>query len=63
MENSRLRLIRSGEESRLAISMSRAFFDDPMMRYIMHDAQKRTKISLWMFTKLIQYCRKWGVVY
>ena len=43
--------------------MSRAFFDDPLMRYIMHDAQKRTKISLWMFTKLIQYCRKWGVVY
>ena len=63
MSNSRLRLIQYGEEARLANTMSRAFFDDPMTRYVMHDVEKPTKINNWMFTKLIQYCRKWGMVY
>ncbi|MEE8046340.1 MAG: GNAT family N-acetyltransferase [Dehalococcoidia bacterium] len=63
MENSRLRLIENGEEPRLAQSMSRAFFDDPMTLYIMPDTEKRTKINNWLYTKIIQYCRKWGVVY
>jgi ribosomal protein S18 acetylase RimI-like enzyme len=63
MDNSRLRLIRDGEEKRLGHSMARAFFDDPMTQYVMHDVEKRMKISDWMFTKLIQYCRRYGVVY
>ena len=43
--------------------MAKAFFDDPMTQYVMHNVDKRMAISNWMFTILVYYCRKWGEVY
>lgn len=57
------RPIRANEVTNLAQSMSRTFFDDPMMVYIMPNADKRMRTCSWMFAGLIQYCRRWGLVY
>ena len=63
MTNSRIRAIKDGEAPALASSISRAFFDDPMMLFIMPDANKRMKQSEWMFSKLLKYTRHYGHVY
>lgn len=63
MAESRMREIRDGEEQALATSISRAFFDDPLMTFIMPDASKRTKRSEWMFGALMRYVRRNGHIY
>ena len=63
MTDSRMREIRDGEETALASSISRAFFDDPMMQFIMPDVSKRIKRSEWMFGRLLAYVRRSGHVY
>jgi len=63
MADSRLREIRDGEETKLAESVSRAFFTDPMMQVIIPDDNKRIKAGNWMFAKMISYCRNQGKVY
>lgn len=63
MADSRIRAIRKGEEQALASSISKAFFDDPMMHYIMPNASKRIKRSEWMFGNLIGYVQNFGHVY
>lgn len=58
-----LRPIQSEEIPRLAISMSKAFFNDPMMEYLLTDENSRQKATIWMFETLGAYCRKWGGVF
>jgi len=43
--------------------MSRAFFDDPMTKFILPDADSRMKATDWMFTKMVSYCDRYGRVY
>ena len=43
--------------------MSRAFFNDPLLEYMVPDDEKRLKFGDWFFGKTIGYCQRWGEVY
>ena len=58
-----LRLLRKGEEDNLGRTMSTAFFDDPLMEFMVPDESKRLEIGNWFMSKGIGYCAKWGEVY
>lgn len=58
-----LRPIQTEEIPRLATSMSKAFFNDPMMEYLLTDENSRQKATTWMFEKLAAYCGKRGEVF
>ena len=63
MENTSLRPMRAEDVKSFVDSTTRAFFDDPMTVFLMDNVDKRQKALYWMFTKLAQYCRKWGEAY
>ena len=58
-----LRLLKKGEEDQLGKTMSAAFFDDPLMKYMVPDDSKRLDKGNWFMSKAIGYCTKWGEVY
>ena len=43
--------------------MSRAFFNDPLMEFMVPDEDKRLKFGNWFFAKAIGYCHRWGEVH
>jgi ribosomal protein S18 acetylase RimI-like enzyme len=55
--------IRANQVAKLGQTMSKAFFDDPLMEYMVPDIEKRLKIGNWFMAKAIGYCHKWGEVY
>ncbi len=63
MSDNLIRLLHNGEEKKLAISISLAFFYDPMAVYLMPDERKRLRTLNWVLTGMMQYCRKWGAVF
>lgn len=58
-----LRKLRPGEEKQLAETMSAAFFDDPLMKFMVPDEEKRMAKGKWFFEKATVYCDRWGEVY
>ena len=58
-----VRLIQASETDRLGRSMSKAFFNDPLMEYTVPDEEKRLKFNDWFFARAIGYCQRWGEVY
>jgi ribosomal protein S18 acetylase RimI-like enzyme len=63
MDSAKMRPVEMADLKQIADSMTRAFLDDPMMVYLMEDAEKRPKKLNWMLTKLTQYCLRYGVAY
>ena len=58
-----VRMIDARETDQLGRSMSKAFFNDPLMEYMVPDADKRLKFGDWFFSKAVGYCQKWGEVH
>ena len=63
MTTTSLRRLRKGEENQLGKTMSAAFFDDPLMKFMVPDDSKRMEKGNWFMSKGIGYCAKWGEVY
>ena len=55
--------IHASQIAKLGQTMSKAFFDDPLMEYMVPDKDKRLKIGNWFMAKAIGYCHKWGEVH
>ena len=63
MPDHQIQPIAKGQTGTAADSLARAFFDDPLMKFMEPNDSKRLKFGRWFMTKGIELSRRWGACY
>lgn len=58
-----LRLLRAGEEKKLGEAIAVAFFDDPVMKMMEPNEEKRLSKGTRVMSKMLGYCARYGEVH